>query len=317
MKKRKVSSLILFVLFFFVVICGVSVAQAEEDDGFTAMWRIGASGLFRQGNDDMSLVNDNGGVELVNAKDVNLGIAPGLDATVGGRYRMFGVEVRYLGLHEWSSSHDTSSANGAWVWYQNPIGNLGVNLLDIEYDSKLHNVEVNLRWWPFERLSILAGFRYLMLNEDLTIEQNIGPGFILTHEIETDNTLLGAQGGIEGVILRFKNVFFEGDAVNLGGSTKVGYFNNHMKTDIAITPTTWAADESDDEGTFVCEGVLDIGYTITKNIVVQVRYQVLWIQNVLLAPEQVRESNPGFGMASMETENVFYHGPWVGLSISF
>jgi len=318
MKMNKTVRLLLLGLIFGTFLLGVSVAQAEEEDDLTAIIRIGASGLFRQGNDDISLVRDGGGVELVNAEDVDLGIAPGLDATVGGRYRMFGVELRYLGLHEWSSEDDASAAT-SWVQYQNPLGTTNPALLDTEYVSNLHSIEVNLRWWPFERLNILAGFRYLMLNEELTIGQNIGP-FVsyVNHEIETDNTLLGGQVGIEGIIVRFNDVFMDGDAINLGGSAKVGYFNNHMETDIEVTtPTPYAADESDDEGTFLVEGGATIGYNITSNIAVELRYQMMWIQNIAMAPAQVTHSDPLNGTASTETEDVFYHGPWVGVSISF
>jgi hypothetical protein len=318
MKMKRVARLLLLSLIFGIFITGVSAAQAQDEDRFLVKLQAGPLGLFRQGNDDIALVNDNAVLELVNAKDVNLGIAPGLDATLGGRYRMFGLEFRYFGLHEWSSDHDASSANGAWVWYQIPIGNAGVNLLATEYDSKLHNIEANVRWWPFDRLSILAGFRYLMLDENLDITQDIGPGTIATHEIETANTLLGGQVGLEGIIVRFKDAFFQGDEISFGGWAKGGYFNNHIKTDISITTTTYAAKGSDDKSSFLCEGALNIGYKITKNVAVDLRYQVLWIQNVGLAPEQVTGSDPGSsGIASTKAQSVLYHGPWVGIVLSF
>jgi hypothetical protein len=323
MKKRRGSSLLFFALFLCVFMFGVSVAQAE-DDGFTAMFEIGPSVLFRLGNDDIPLVNDTAGIELLNADDVNLGIAPGLEARLGGRYRMFGAEVRYIGMHEWSQSDDAFSANGAWVQYLIPVGNGLPALVDVDYDSYLHNIEFNLRWWPFDRLSVLAGFRYLMINEELTIEDNVGPGLNMAiFEHKTDNTLLGGQVGVEGVIVSFNNVLFEGDAINLGGSVKVGYFNNQIKTDISITqsvvPGTGVfADDSDDQGTFLVEGGATIGYNITPNIAVQLRYQLMWIENVALAPEQVPASEPwASGMVSTETEGVFYHGPWLGINVSF
>jgi len=323
MKMKRVARLLLLSLIFGIFITGVSAAQAQDEDRFLVKLQAGPLGLFRQGNDNITLVTDSftpGGNELVNANDLNLSIAPGLDASLSGRYRMFGVEVRYFGLHEWSQSEGpVDSAGGAVVWYQTPLGNIVFpNTINAEYDSKIHNIEANLRWWPFDRLSILAGFRYLMLNEDLTIQQDIGPGLTLaTHEIDTANTLLGGQVGVEGTILKFKDAFMQGDEISFGGWAKGGYFNNHIKTDVTITTTTLAGKGSDDKSSFLAEGALNVGYKITKNVAVDLRYQVLWIQNVGLAPEQVTHSDPFNGTASTKAQSVLYHGPWVGIVLSF
>jgi hypothetical protein len=327
MKMKRVPSLLLLSLIFGIFITGVSMAQAAKDeDRFTVKLNIGALGLFRQGNDNIPLVTDSfapGGNELLNANDLNLGIAPGLDASVWGRYRMFGLEFRYFGIFEYSSSEGSGlSPGGSVVWYQTPLGNTGFpGTVNADYNSIIHNFEANIRWWPFDRLSILAGFRYLMLNEDLTIQQDIGPGLnFATHEIKTDNTLLGGQVGLEGTILRFKDAFFQGDELSFGGWAKGGYFNNHIKTDITITQTLgggWSAAESDNEGTFLCEGAVNVGYKITRNVAVDLRYQVLWIQNAGLAPEQVTHSDPFNGTASAKAQSVLYHGPWVGIVLSF
>jgi hypothetical protein len=327
MKMKRVSSLLLLSLIFGIFITGVSMAQAAKDeDRFTVKLNIGALGLFRQGNDNIPLVTDSfapSGNTLVNANDLNLGIAPGLDASVTGRYRMFGLEFRYFGIFEYSSSEDASSAAGAVIQYQTPIGNTTFpGIVNADYNSMVHNIEANVRWWPIDRLSILAGFRYLILNEDLTIGHDIGPGLnFTTHEIETDNTLLGGQVGLEGTILRFKDAFFEGDELSFGGWAKGGYFNNHIKTDIAITQpigSSFFAKGSNDKGTFLCEGAVNVGYKITRNVAVDLRYQVLWIQNAGLAPEQVTHSDPGIsGIASTKAQSVLYHGPWVGVVLSF
>ena len=329
MKMKRVASLLLLSLMFGIFIIGVSVAQAQDEDRFKVNLSIGALALFRQGNDSIPLVTDSfapgGGITVVNANNLDLGIAPGLDASVSGRYRMFGLEFRYFGLNQWSRDQGPSgSAGGAVVQYQIPIGNIAVpNIVNAEYESTIHNIEANVRWWPIDRLSILAGFRYLMLNEDLTIEQDIGPGLNFgKHKIETENTLIGGQVGVEGIPLLFKDAFFRGDELSFGVWAKGGYFNNHIKTDItimqAIAPVFVAgANKSDNNGTFVGEGALKVGYKFTRNVGIDLRYQVLWIQNAGLAPEQVGASNPAFGMASTKTQSVIYHGPWAGVVLTF
>jgi hypothetical protein len=325
MKMKRVASLLLLSLIFGIFITGVSVAQAQDEDRFTVKLNIGALGLFRQGNDNIPLVTDSfapGGTELVNANDLNLSFAPGVDGSVWGRYRMFGLEFRYFGSFALTSSADGGSAAGSVVQYQTPIGNTAFpGVVNADYNSMMNNFEANVRWWPIDRLSILAGFRYLMLNEDLTIEQNIGPGLnIATHDIETDNTLLGGQVGLEGTILRFTDAFFQGDEFSIGGWAKGGYFNNHIKTDISITQLagpTFSGSGSDNKGTFLCEGAVNVGYKITRNVAVDMRYQVLWIQNAGLAPEQVTHSDPFNGTASAKSQSVLYHGPWLGIVLTF
>jgi len=326
MKMKRVFSLLLLSLIFGIFITGVSMAQAAKDeDRFTVKLNIGALGLFRLGNDDFTLVTDSfapGGNELLKA-NLNLMMAPGLDASVTGRYRMFGLELRYFGIFESSDSAGGGSAAGTVVQYQTPIGNTAFpGFVDAEYSSMLHNIiEANVRWWPIDRLSILAGFRYLILNEDLTIEQDIGPGLNLaTHDIETKNTLLGGQIGLEGIPLRLKDLFFQGDELNLGVWAKGGYFNNHIKTDISITQLvgpSFSGSARPNKGTFLCEGAVNVGYKITRNVAVDLRYQVLWIQNAGLAVAQVTNSDPFNGTASTKGKSVFYQGPWVGIVFNF
>jgi hypothetical protein len=324
MKMKRVASLLLLSSIFGIFITGVSVAQtAKDEDRFTIKLQAGALGLFRLGNDDFTLVTDSfapGGNELLKA-NLNTNMAPGLDASVLGRYRMFGLEFRYFGIFEASDSAGGGSAAGSVVQYQTPIGNTAFpSIIAADFESMIHNWEANVRWWPIDRLSILAGFRYLVLNEDLTIQQDIGPGLNLaTHKIKTDNTLLGGQVGLEGTILRFKDAFFQGDELSFGGWVKGGYFNNHIETDISITQTgpTFAGDDSANKGTFLCEAALNVGYKITKNVAVDMRYQVLWIQNAGLAVAQVTNSDPFNGTASTKANGVVYQGPWVGVVLSF
>jgi hypothetical protein len=327
MKMHKVAGLLLFSLFVSMLILGVSIAQAGDGDRFSLKIEAGPLGLFRQGNNNIPLVTDSfapGGNTVLNANQLDLSIAPGVDVSAVGRYRMFGLDVRYFGIFEWSKSEGpAASAGGAVIQYLNPIGNTTFpSNVAAEYDSNLHSIEANVHWWPIDRLSILAGFRYMWLNEDLTIAQDVGPGLNLaSNDIATKNTFLGGQVGLEGVLLRFKNAFFHGDQLDIGGWAKGGYCNNHVKTDIAIVQgsgPSYFAKGSADKGTFFGEGAATVGYKITKNVAIDLRYQVLWIQNVGLAPEQVAGSDPAVsGIASTKTQSVLYHGPWVGIAFTF
>jgi hypothetical protein len=302
------------------LVFSVSVVQAGDDNDFSVKFQIGPSGLFRQNNDSTAILIDLlTGNDFLNANDLNLGIAPGLDVSLGGRYRMFGAEVRFLGLHEWSASEDVVTTAFWAIPTQPTLFGLVVANIDADYDSKLYNVEVNLRWWPFDRLSVLAGFRLLQLDEELELATNLGAASA-TITSETKNVLLGGQVGVEGEILQFKSLLFQGDALNIGAWAKGGYFNNNISADFLVAQTIgpmYSADGSDDKGTFLCDGALNIGYAITKNVSISLRYQVLWIQKAALAPEQISGTNVIIQSIHTDTDDVLYHGPWMGISISF
>ncbi len=122
--------------------------------------------------------------------------------------------------------------------------------------------------------------------------------------------------GIEGILLGNQKQGFSVD-----GFLKAGYYNNNLSTNMNSsywTPTFgFRAGVSKDHGTFVGELGIGAQYAFTRNIALGARYQLLWLDSIALATDQMRELNPLTGGGSVDWESLLYQGGWVGLTISF
>jgi len=205
--------------------------------------------LHRENNDKLALVTDSlspGGTNIVNAKDLNLGFDPGLDASLGATLHMpgttFGAEVRYFGISEWSESHSPvlRPVNTLVVIKHQPyIAFLSTSETSVfaKYKSGLHNAEFNLSWYPKERIRIFIGGRYIKLDEELRISRE-SFGTTSLDKVSAKNNLLGGQLGIEGVFVGKTDGGF-----SIDGWAKVGYFNNEISTKAKFPlPVIWNSD---------------------------------------------------------------------------
>ena len=62
-----------------------------------------------------------------------------MDTSLMLRRVRFGVELRYLGLHQWSESKS--------AYYSSAVAQYDI-FESAKFRSRLHNVELNLHWWP-------------------------------------------------------------------------------------------------------------------------------------------------------------------------
>jgi len=298
--------------------------------------RAGLLLLHRENNDKLALVTNSfapGGTVLVNANDLNLGTEFGVDASLGVKLRMFGTafgaELRYFGLTEWSESQGPLlSPGGGVVRFLTPIGNTGFPAnISAEYKSKLQNAEFNLSWHPIEKrlitaggfdiidqLSVLIGGRYINLDEEMKITQDIGPGLnTAIYKVPAKNELWGGQIGIEAVPLRIGGLSIE-------SFVKMICFNNDMHTKAQITQTvgpTFLARSTKEKTTWASEFGIGLKYAFNQYIAFSGRYQLLWLDKVALSPQQVPASDPALRRATVATDSVLYQGGWVGIVISF
>jgi len=282
--------------------------------------------LDRENNATLDLVTDSfspGGTNFVNAKNLNLKFEPGLDASLRAILHILGTtlgaEVRYFGIREWSESHGPVllPANNLVVMkHQSPIAFLstGETTVLAKYESGLHNAEFNLSWYPKERIRIFIGARYIRLDEDLRISHE-SFGTTVMDKVSAKNDLLGGQLGIEGVFFGKPDGGF-----SIDGLVKVGYFNNDISTK-ARFPLPGigflSARSSKDKNTLAGEFGIGVSYAFCRNIALSTRYQLLWLNNVALAPEQWHVTNYATGRISTATDSVFYQGGWVGVIISW
>ena len=296
-------------------------AKTEEECPYKLRLKAGALFLHRQDNESRTLV-DGSSTELINADDLDFGFAAGMDISLMGQYKEFGAEVRYFGLHDWSESKTAvPSDDFAMISYKHfTVGYFfsGGLLTSADYNSKIHNAEFNLHWWPCanERYHLLFGLRWIRLNErlDIDLADTVPDTIIDRHKITADNKLWGGQLGIEGILLGNQKQGF-----SIDGFLKAGYYNNNLKSGMSEQIFALSASRRTDQGTFVGEMGIGAQYAFTRNISLGARYQLLWLDHVALAPEQMHGLEPAMshGGGSLKWGDVLYQGGWVGLTISF
>lgn len=282
--------------------------------------------LHRENNANLPLVTNSfgpGGSNIVNAKDLNLGFEPGLDASLGARIRMFGTtfdaEIRYFGINEWAESHAPllRPANSLVVFkHLSRVAFLSTEETSVfaKYESELYNVEFNLGWYPKERIRVFIGPRYIRLDEDLRISKETF-GTAVLDKLTTENDLLGGQLGIEGIFVGKPDGGF-----SIDGWAKVGYFNNDISTRAKFPLPrigNLSARSSNDKGTLAVEFGIGVSYAFCRNITLSTRYQLLWLNSVALAPDQWPVTNYISGRISTATDGVLYQGGWIGVVVSW
>ena len=301
--------------------CGDGLEEYRNGPGWT--FRAGGLIMTRTQPDDAVLVTNSfspGGAELLNASEFDFGFAGGFEIDAI-RHNVFGTswdpEFRLFSLDGWNAQSDSvSSPSGAVVQYVIPIGNLQfTNNIAASLASELQSVEVNLRRQTRDWLTLLAGFRYVQLNErGLAILQDVGPGLNLaTHAIDADNHLWGCQLGADATV-------FEFGRLQLGAIGKAGIYSNDCGNRVAVTQTEgpgFGSNSRDDHVAFVGELGATGNYAITERWSARAAYQLFWVDGVALASDQVAVSDPANGSATVDSSGTaFYHGVFAGLEYS-
>ncbi|MCE9547572.1 MAG: BBP7 family outer membrane beta-barrel protein [Planctomycetia bacterium] len=289
---------------------------AEDDCGWN--WisaRVGAVGLHRSGNQNHVLLSEVGtGDPVLSSGDVSpgWGVGPEVDLLVHFS-PCVDLEIDWFSLGDWSHQH-TVDVNGADV---DPFGT-SLESGQVRNESKFRNFELNLRQNYSDRLTFLAGFRYIELQDLFGLHyEGIGGGADYEDAaIRTSNHLYGFQLGADGVL-------WERGDWRLNGWLKAGLYGNAAQhnTEIEISGTPLAsihARESD------LAFVGDLGLRGTRRLGPHLEayagYRVMFVDGVALSINQYDSIVEYFntGTPQMTTNgNPFYHGAEAGVTISY
>jgi hypothetical protein len=287
-------------------------------------WRVFADAMFLHratSAGDLSLAFgsalDPKGTELFNAEDLDFGIQWGPRIGIARCCTDFtNIGIEYFGIDGWQSTGQVQGAISAQfpsiVHLTVPaVGGTAVATYD--YRSELFNTELNVRHrlrnvcW----LTVLAGFRWVELGEEFysTFATN---GLTSAYLIDVNNHLYGFQLGAEANVKRW-------GPWSLDTWLKAGVYGNSADQDTlenlaALGGGAGAVRAGSESVAFVG----DLGLTVTRRITCQLAaragYQLLWIDGVALAPDQLDNSNINTQIASLDSSgSLFYHGGFVGL----
>jgi hypothetical protein len=226
-------------------------------------------------------------------------------------------EFTYFGLHEWNvrSSFGNNNVvtldNGILPAFADPIFAQTMN-----YETRLHNAEFNSRTfvWVYPHVSVLAGFRFISLQDQLTIREQgivadrLGSGIFSSR---TRNRMFGVQVGLDWTQAVNCNV-------EVGSFTKIGLLSNsanmRMFANYGNSVDVSDAIQSGEEGidlSILVEMGFAVTYRINQNLHLRTGYQFLFLSNAALAPNQ---SFPATGANDYlnDDDDILFHGPFVG-----
>ncbi len=273
------------------------------------------------------------GIERLNSNDLNQGFAGGPRLGLirhgdGG----YDLEFSYFQIDGWSSSA-TIAPNYVpgpigpppnWLVFTSPGGFLQLTdspqqCMAWTYATRLYNAELNVRWNPYGNLTMLAGFRWVNLRENLVgtltpLSFSTEPPFWNT---TTTNNLYGFQIGADGKI-------FERGRFSIGGLAKAGIFDDNAdeSTGVSTEKRVRPSSASTNHAAFVGETGLQCRYQVTERLTLKAGYEAIWLEGVALAPGQIQETyltSPTTVQAVGVNCNggAFYHGATAGLEYAF
>lgn len=151
--------------------------------------------------------------------------------------------------------------------------------------TNLFSAEANGRLALNSRVTVLAGFRWLQLNDNLLGWLSPTAGLPPFWNTSTVNNLYGAQIGVEGKILEYGRF-------SLDGLLKIGLFDNNaaQSTGVSLGKVVYPSTASGNHAAFVSEAGLRLKYQVAGGLALKAGYELLWFDGVALAPGQIQET---------------------------
>jgi Putative beta barrel porin-7 (BBP7) len=288
------------------------------------------------------------GLEAFNSDQFRQGFSAG--PKIGLTYRDdsgYGVEFSYFNIFDQSATK-VVGPNSPADWLVMKAPGIFWQTQDFPYQAmawsavtNLYGAEANERVEVGSRITMLAGVRWLQLNDTLqgtltppdrtapTWKQTspgdnlfqVMPGTTAAGDYPpfwntgTRNNLYGAQIGVDGKILELGRL-------SLNGVIKIGLFDNdaEQSTGVSLQKVVYPSQASTNHVAFVSEAGLQLRYQLSPALALKAGYQALWFDGVALAPGQIQET---LTLASVRAlgvncaSSVLFQGATAGLEYSF
>jgi hypothetical protein len=268
------------------------------------------------GSDDQVVVlEDNTGDTVLTTGDLEFDFEAGPRLLVGRRLGCgWAGELSYFGTHFWRASETATDTNnldipGPLVAVANDFDN--ADQMELTYGSELHNAEFNVvhqhGCW-----SLLAGFRYLNLDERFNINATDNDGDVSDYTTSTRNNLYGGQLGARTRRRTSCRMWWELE-------TKAGVFGNDADQDFLVqdnnnTVVLFDTSASDSEVSFIGDLNVTGVYALSRAWSLRTGYFVMYATSLALAPDQLDFTNDANTGTRINTDgDLFLHGFNLGL----
>lgn len=278
-----------------------------------------------------TIVVDNVGAELFNTRSLAFDVMIGQRYTAGYMFdEQTAIEATYFSIDNWSYKGLINPAPGAGIVYlPNPLAAAsfdyqGAENLQMNYSARLLNAELNVIYplaWP--DIGFLGGFRYLQLNEQFNFHSlHVDQTFVglesSDYNTKTTNNLYGGQFGTR--------IRKQWDLVGIECTAKAGLYNNDSRQQnyvldqnntVFLRPLRGGNTHS---AAFVGDINLSATYRFNPSLLLRFGYNVLWVERVALAPDQLSFTDPSLatsGTGINHRGGVFAHGMNAGFEVRF
>lgn len=267
--------------------------------------RAGVVYLRRSSNTAIPII---AGAPPINSRDVGFDYETGPMFTLirhGIFQSCWDFEATYFGIDSYTGTRTSANAT---TLFTTPNINFGPTPVRTRYDSEFDSAEFNLRRQWNNWVTLLGGFRWINMNETL----NTDIGGAANHRIDVDNQLYGFQLGADTFL-------WSRGRFSLEAYGKAGVYGNNSDArtttaGIGGAVPTFAA--SQNRAAFVGDLGLTGVYDINNRWSLRGGYQMLWLDGVALAPDQLDNMNVTTGAATVDVgSTAFYHG--VNLAAEF
>ncbi len=288
------------------------------------------------------------GVDAFHANQLRPGFSTGPKLSL--RYRGdagYGFELSYFNIFEQSDAK-TIGPDTPRDWLVMKAPGIFWQTQDFPYQgmrwsdaTNLYSAEANGRMDLGSRVRLLAGVRWLRLNDNLegtlTPADRTAPTWKQTNPTDnifqvtpgttpagnyppfwatgTTNNLYGVQIGVGAKILEL-------DRFSLDGLVKIGLFddNAEQSTGVSLRKTVFPSHATTNHTAFVSEAGLQIKYQLAKGAALRAGYEVLWLDGIALAPGQIQETLTRANVRALGVNarsTVLFQGATFGLDYSF
>ena len=281
---------------------------------FQSVWTPQLNGIYmkRDDADSVPLLINSQGATLVNADQLDFGWEAGYELKLSRRLgNGREIELRHFQIDDWTARGSAQFAPGDALGTNPRSIAQAAGTADLQYDSSLHSVEVNLincttpGCW---RMSL--GFRRIEVSDNL-LQTFTSPGSAAELLIDTNNHLYGMQFGADGVLYR-------DCGLHVTSWVKGGVYGNVADQTTLFPSPTFANGIRRTSASFVGEMGLLGEYVIGPRLTLLAGYQLLWMSDLALASDQLpvmSDIDSGLVPSMLKQNDLLYHGAIFGANL--
>jgi hypothetical protein len=243
----------------------------------------------------------------------------GLRLTVGRRWDCSeALEVSYVGPLKWEVA---AEASGFPLNSRFAVPNGDVNISAFNgaeyhrqtYESTLHSVEINERYFDWDTMSCLVGARYIDFEEGFSFETE-GPAPLAEqglYTVGTRNRLIGPQCGLDVI-----SPVGSSNRLSLIAKTKLGVYANLAKDEVRLVNAgVQELDNNSNDVSLAFQGELGalVNLRITRHLSVHCGYELWYLYGLALADGQTFSPLTQATGTNLEADqDTWFHGVTLG-----